>query len=495
MTHKPALSPFVAFLPLVILVAFLSLTIYTFGDGALSGGSQISLLVATAVCIAIGMWAYKVPWTDFEKAIEGNVKRVTTALLILLAIGALSGSWMVSGIVPTMIYYGMEMIHPDFFLFTSCLICALVSVMTGSSWTTIATIGIALMGIGQAQGFSEGWIAGAIVSGAYFGDKMSPLSDTTVLASSTVGVRLFTHIRYMFFTTVPAMAVALLVFLLAGFSGRSGGGEIMHLYSAGLQDKFNLSLFSLLIPVLTGVMIYRRVPSLITLFMATLMASAYALIFQPDLLFEISGLAAGSWESQFRGLMQMLFGATSLDMGHAMLNDLVATGGMSGMMDTIWLILCAMCFGGAMAAGGFLEAITRVFVRAVHHTFGLVASTVGSGIFMNLVTADQYISIILTGNMYREAFHVRGYEARLLSRTVEDAVTVTSPLIPWNTCGMTQATVLGVSTWTYLPYCVFNYLCPLMSMLMALLGYKIFRRKGAPAPDGAADETHAAAAD
>ena len=476
MKQKQTPSSLVSFLPLVVLVAILSLTIYTFGDGALSGGSQISLLVSSAVCTTIGMWRYNVPWQDFESAIEGNVKRVTTALFILLVIGALSGTWMISGIVPTMIYYGIQIIHPDFFLISTCVICALISVMTGSSWTTIATIGIALLGVGQAQGFSEGWIAGAIISGAYFGDKMSPLSDTTVLASSTVGVKLFTHIRYMLYTTVPAMTIALVVFLFAGFNSRSGSMELMQLYTQSLDAKFNLSLFSLIVPVITAILICKKVPSLITLFLATLMAALYGLFFQQHLLTEIANMEGSQIFVQFKGIMQTLFGSTQLEMGNDALNELVATGGMSGMMDTIWLILCAMCFGGVMSASGFLEGITRVFTKAVHNAFGLISSTVSSGLFLNLVTADQYISIILTGNMFKETFDQQGYEARLLSRTAEDAVTVTSPLIPWNTCGMTQATVLGVSTWTYFPYCIFNYLCPLMSILVATCGYKVFRK-------------------
>ena len=476
MTNKQTPSSLVSFFPLVVLVAILSVTIYTFGDGALSGGSQISLLVTSAVCTTIGMWCYQVPWRAFEAAVEHNVRNVTTALMILLIIGSLSGIWMVSGIVPTMIYYGIQIIHPSFFLVSSCFICALVSLMTGSSWTTIATIGIALLGIGQAQGFSEGWIAGAIISGAYFGDKMSPLSDTTVLASSTVGVPLFTHIRYMLYTTVPAMVIALLVFLFAGFNSRNGSMEMMDMYLTALDSKFNISLISLIVPVVTAFLIYKKVPSLITLFLATLMAVVYAMISQPHLLQEVAGFSNDAFPL-FKGVMQTLFGDTQLDMGHESLNDLVSTGGMRGMLDTIWLILCAMCFGGVMAAGGFLDGITRVFVKFVHHTFGLISSTVGSGLFLNLVTADQYISIILTGKMFKDTYESRGYETRLLSRAAEDAVTVTSPLIPWNTCGMTQATVLGVSTWVYFPYCVFNYLCPLMSILIATIGFKVFRTK------------------
>ena len=468
-------SSIVSFVPLLVLVALLSVTIYAFGDGALSGGSQICLLVASAVCATIGMWRYGVAWKAFEHAIETNVKRVTEAVFILLMIGALSGIWMISGVVPTMIYYGLQIIHPAFFLLTTCVLCAVVSLMTGSSWTTVATIGVALIGIGQAQGFHEGWVAGAIISGAYFGDKMSPLSDTTVLASSTVGVRLFTHIRYLVYTTIPALLCALVVYLIAGFTLPAGDATSIQSYAAALDAKFDITPWALIVPLLTAVMIWKRLPSLITLFLSTLMAIVFALLYQPNVLLEIASSGTDAL-ALFKGTMQSVFGATQIDMGTAELNDLVSTGGMAGMMDTIWLILCAMCFGGVMSASGFLAGISRVFLSFVRRTFSLVASTVWSGILFNLVTADQYISIILTGNMFKETYHDNGYEARLLSRTTEDAVTVTSPLIPWNTCGMTQATVMGVATWTYLPYAVFNYLCPVFSIIIAITGYRIFKK-------------------
>lgn len=481
MNSKKAPSTLVSFIPLLVLVAMLGVTISLFGDAALSGGSQVCLLVAAAVCICIGMWRYGVSWQAFEEAIEKNVKRVATAMFILLLIGALSGMWMVSGIVPTMICYGIDIIHPSLFLFCTCVVCALVSVMTGSSWTTIATIGVALLGVGQAQGFHEGWVAGAIISGAYFGDKMSPLSDTTVLASSSVGVRLFTHIRYMLYTTLPALVIALVVYLVVGFGHDGAGDDQIRFYSDVLRSKFCISPLALIVPLATGYLIYRRVPSLITLFAGVLMAVVYGLMFQAEVLREVVDVPGGGWQTMVKGVMQTVLGETHLSMGYEELDDLVSTRGMAGMMDTIWLILCAMCFGGCMMAGGFLEGVTRVFVRGARRAVGLVASTIGSGLFLNLATADQYISIILTGNMFRPVYHDGGYEARLLSRTTEDAVTVTSPLIPWNSCGMTQATVLGVSTWTYLPYCVFNYMCPLVSMLMVATGYKIVRKAQAVA--------------
>lgn len=469
-------SPLVSLLPIVLLAGMLFATIHTFGSDALGGGSQISLLVTTACCAFIGMTFYRIPWKDFERAITNNIAGVSSALLILLIIGALSGIWMVSGVVPTLIYYGMQIIHPDFFLASTCLICALVSVMTGSSWTTIATIGIALMGIGKAQGFHEGWIAGAIISGAYFGDKVSPLSDTTVLASSVTETPLFTHIRYLMITTVPSLLIALILFTVMGLT-HEGGSTVQEMasFATTLEGKFNITPWLLLVPIVTGILIARKVPSIVTLAISTLLACAAALIFQPDLLREVAGEGGGL----FKGSMMTCYGSTNLQTDNAMLTELVATRGMSGMMNTVWLILCAMCFGGAMTAGGMLGSITSVCVRFIKNRISTVASTVFSGLFLNIATADQYISIILLGNMFGDIYKRQGYESRLLSRTTEDAVTVTSVLIPWNTCGLTQATILSVPTLTYLPFCFFNYISPLMSILVAATGYKIV--KAAPA--------------
>lgn len=473
---KKAPSPLVSLIPIVVLMSLLFAIIRTFGSDALSGGSQVALITTTAVCIFIGMAFYKIPWKDYELAITNNVAGVTTAIIILLIIGALSGIWMISGVVPTLIYYGMQVIHPSFFLASTCIICALVSVMTGSSWTTIATIGIALMGIGKAQGFADGWIAGAIISGAYFGDKVSPLSDTTVLASSVTDTPLFRHIRYMMITTVPSIIITLIIFTVAGFSHDAGNTEHIAEVAKALNDKFFISPWLLSVPIVTGILIAKRVPSIITLFLSTLLAGIFALIFQPDLLKEISGAATANVDSLFKGLMMAIYGKTNLQTENAVLTDLIATRGMSGMMNTIWLILCAMCFGGAMTASGMLGSITSVFVHFMKKTVSVVSATVFSGLFLNIATADQYISIILTGNMFSDIYAKKGYESCLLSRTTEDSVTVTSVLIPWNTCGMTQATILSVSTLTYLPYCFFNLISPLMSIIIAAIGYKIARR-------------------
>ena len=383
---------------------------------------------------------------------------------------------MISGVVPTLIYYGMQIIHPSFFLASTCIICVLISVMTGSSWTTIATIGIALMGIGKAQGFEEGWIAGAIISGAYFGDKVSPLSETTILAASVTDTPLFRHIRYMMITTIPSLVITLIIFTVAGFSHDANNTQHITEVAAALNEKFHITPWLLIVPVATGILIARKVPSIITLFLSTLLAGIFALIFQPDLLQEISGMAASGFDSLFKGLMMTFYGSTSLHTDNAVLTDLIATRGMSGMMNTIWLILCAMCFGGAMTASGMLGSITSIFVRFMKKTVSVVGATVCSGLFLNLATADQYISIILTGNMFRDIYAKKGYESCLLSRTTEDSVTVTSVLIPWNTCGMTQATILSVPTLVYLPYCFFNIISPLMSITVAAIGYKIVKR-------------------
>lgn len=476
MNNKKLPSPLLSLVPIIILVIMLAITIYLFGSDALGGGSQVCLLAASGVCVLIGMGGYKRKWKEFENAISENIHGVASALIILLIIGALSGAWMISGVVPTLIYYGIQIIHPSFFLVSTCAICAIVSVMTGSSWTTIATIGIALMGIGEAQGFDPGWIAGAIISGAYFGDKVSPLSDTTVLASSVTGTPIFSHIRYLMYTTVPSMVLTLIIFTIAGLSHEAADTGHIGEFTQALDSKFHISGWLMIVPIATAIMIAKKVPSIVTLFISTGLATLFAILFQPTLLAEVAGDAGSQLLTLIKGGMAILFGSTSLETGNTAINELIATRGMGGMMDTIWLILCAMCFGGTMTAGGMLESITRVFTRFAKTRVGMVSSTVASGLFLNITTADQYISIILTGNMFREIYEKNGYEGKLLGRTTEDAVTVTSPLIPWNTCGMTQATILNVPTMTYLPYSFFNLISPLMSIFIAATGYTIVRK-------------------
>lgn len=463
----------IAAIPLGVLITTLALVIKCFGADAIMGGSQIALLFASSVAATLAIVFCGCTWSTLEDAIVENIRTSASAIIILLLIGAISGTWMLSGVVPTLICYGLEVIHPKIFLGIACIICALVSVITGSSWTTIATIGVALMGIGQAMGFSEGWIAGAIISGAYFGDKISALSDTTVLASAAAKVPLFDHIKYMMITTVPSFAIAACVFFVVSIlHAPESAAQIEHI-SQTLHGTFNISAWLLIVPVLTAVLILKKLPALITLFAATVMAAVAMLVFQPDIVTSIGGEGAlGS----FKALMTACSSSTATDTGDAMLNELVATRGMGGMMSTIWLILCAMCFGGVMAGSGMLAALTRMFMRFAKRPLSIVISTISTGIFCNLTTADQYISIIITGNTFGDLYRRRGLEGRLLSRSVEDSATVTSVLIPWNSCGMTQSTVLGVATIAYLPYCLFNIISPLLSILVAATGYKIVKR-------------------
>ena len=465
--------PLVALLPILVLIIFVALAVGLFGADALNGASQMALLLATAVTLFIAKLTVNVQWATFEKALHKNIKNISTALLILLIIGALSGTWMVSGVVPLFISYGMKLIRPEVFLLSAVLISALVSVITGSSWTTVATIGIALMGIGRAQGYPDGWIAGAIISGAYFGDKMSPLSDTTILASSISGTPLFTHIRYMWITTIPSMIITLIVFTIAGFSFSRGSTDDILIYQQALNERFNLSLWLLLIPAITVIMISKRYPPLVTLFISMLLAAFAALLFQKDILLEIAG---GTTKIDLlKGMSMSVFGPTTLKAGNAEIDSLIATRGMQGMLFTVWLIICATCFGAAMSAGRMIESITDWFTNYITRTGSLVAATVTTGLLSNLTLGDQYLSLILSGNLFKELYEKRGYESRLLSRSMEDSITVTSVLIPWNSCGMTQSTVLGVSTLTYFPYAVFNYVSPLMSIAIAVIGYKIKR--------------------
>ena len=466
--------PLVATIPLVVLIGLLAVIIALFGSDSLSGGSQVSLLAAMAVCVFISMVFYKTSWKAFEAQIEKTVGGVAVMILILLAVGMLSGSWMISGVVPTLIYYGVQMLSPQFFLVCACVICALVSLLSGSSWTTIATIGVALLGINEAVA------AGAIISGAYFGDKMSPLSDTTILASSSAGVDIFAHIRYMMLTTMPAFLITLLIFTAMGLGFDADDSIHVHQYTEGLSGTFNISLWTLLVPVLTGVLIVKRVPSLIVLFLSAMMAGITALILQPHILTEIAGDAELSTVGALtKGLVMTFYGSTAVETGSAELNELVSTGGMAGMLNTIWLIVCAMCFGAVMVASGMIESITRVVISWVHSRVGLVASTASTGLFLNVTTGDQFISIVLTANMFKNVYQKQGYEPRLLSRTAEDSATVTSVLVPWNTCGLTQSTVLGVATIAYLPYCFFNILSPLMTIMVAAAGWKIKRMHNA----------------
>lgn len=471
------MKSFLSLIPFVSLIALIFICVSVFGTDALDGATQVSLLIASAICVLVGYLTGRVEWDALEREMTDKIASCMPSIIILLLIGAIGGTWMVSGIVPTMIYYGVQVLRPEWFLVSSSVFCALVSVMVGSSWTTVATIGVALMGIGRALGFDDGWVAGSIITGAYFGDKLSPLSDTTVLASSVSGTPLFTHIRYMMTTTIPTFSVSLLVFTVAGLLiNVSGSSDVAFLEE--LKDTFFISPWLLLVPVLTGVMIARRWPAMVVLFLAALMAAVVAGFCQPELIAQIAGRAEDGLLASYEGVMKVIYAPTRLQTGSEMLDELVRTGGMAGMMPTVWLIICAQVFGGAVTATGVLRDMMGLLLRFVRGTGTLVGSTVMTGIFCNVALADQFLSIILTSSVFKDIYRERGYESRLLSRTCEDGATVTSVLVPWNTCGLVQSTVLGVATLTYLPYCFFNLLSPVVSIVFAAFGWGIHREEG-----------------
>lgn len=472
----------VSLLPFLFLVATLSVVIYVFGADALMGASQVALLLAAGFTVLLAMVLYRIPWKAFEESILDNITSVGTSIVILLLIGAVSGSWMISGVVPTMIYYGMKVIFPDIFLFATCIISALIAVMTGSSWTTIATIGVALVGIGTAQGYEPGWIAGAIISGAYFGDKVSPLSDTTVLASSSAGTPLFTHIRFMMVTTVPSFIITLIIFLVASLMHDKPSASVAADFANDLTSTFNISPWLFLVPVVTAILIARKVSAIATLFIAAVVAGVAAVFFQPHILGAVANettpdsASVLSFLEGYKGLFITYYGSTAIDTGNETLNSLISTRGMTGMLNTVFLIIAASCFGGVLIGSGMIQSLTDALVKFVKRRVTMVASTVGTGIFANMITGDQYLSILLTSSLYKKLYQERGYESKLLSRSVEDSATVVSVLIPWNSCGMTQATVLKVATLEYLPFCFFNLISPMMSIFIAAIGYKIVNK-------------------
>ncbi|MCF0191895.1 MAG: sodium:proton antiporter [Prevotella sp.] len=468
-TIKHNMHPAVGLIPIVSLVLFIAAAFYAFDGEIYGGGSQLAMLFATAVslCISIGFYRYK--WADYIKTLSKVVGETTESIAIIFLIGMLSASWMLCGAVPTLICYGVKVLSPVIFLFTTCLICSVISLMTGSSWSCIATIGVALYGIGTALGVPAGWTAGAIISGAYFGDKMSPLSETTVLAASTTGTPLFTHVRYMLGTTTPSMIIASIVFIIAGF-GLADSDSISKFEQVKLlKENFNISLWTLLVPVITLIMIVKKVPALVTLFLSSILAGITAIILQPHITAQLAGSDTVNLHTLLKGITTAFVSGTNFNFGNAMLERLTSTGGMAGMCNTVWLIICALFYGASMIYCGMLQSTMSALTSVIKGRLGLVSSTVAAGITFNLTTCDQCTAIIITGSLYKDTYEREGFESKLLSRTIEDSTTIVSPLIPWSTCGMTQSAVLGIATLDYLPYCVFNYISPFMSILVAAL--------------------------
>lgn len=470
-------------IPVVILVALLMFNvIFAFEDDATGGSNQFILLIGALVAGIIG-YRNRVSYKFMMQEIGENLKSVTTAILILLMVGSLSGTWLLSGIIPTMIYYGLDLLNPGLFLPASVLIAAIISVATGSSWTTTATIGIALIAIGKAMGISTPMIAGAVISGAYFGDKMSPLSDTTNLAPAMAGASLIEHIKYMAYTTVPTFIITLLAFTIINLNldYQSTALETQSLHQA--LNAFNIHPLLLLVPVVVVICIVKKINPLIALFIGTILGAAFALIFQPKLVSEIalnSGIAKiGSSPpsltalNAYKGTMLAITQDIAIETGNISMNDLFTAGGMKGMLNTIWLIICAMIFGGVMDAIGALKKISSSLLKVATSTFGLFASTLGSALAINITASDQYLAIVVPGKMYKQAFEDKGLDPVNLSRTLEDGGTVTSVLVPWNTCGAYQSTVLGVNVSDYFVYAIFNWLSPFMTLFFAALNIKI----------------------
>jgi NhaC family Na+:H+ antiporter len=470
---KPSLLQ--ALIPIVFLIFLLSLNVYFFGDGALDGSNQIALILSAGVAAII---ALKVgfKWATMLDGIVSSISSAMSSILILLLIGSLAGTWLLSGIVPAMIYYGLNILNPTIFLFAACIVSAIVSVATGSSWSTIATLGLALLGIGQTLGLSEGVVAGAIISGAYFGDKMSPLSDTTNLAPAMAGTDLFTHIKYMAYTTVPSIVITLIILLVIGFMNNSEADiEQVGLVQAAIQDRFNINLWLFLVPAIVIFMIVKKISAIPALLIGSLLGGVFAIIFQPQIIESISGGGTSFFEQSYKAVMLSMYGDISINTSNEMVNELLSTGGMAGMLNTIWLIVCAMVFGGIMESTNMLRVITASIIKLANSTGSLVASTAGTCVFFNVTASDQYLAIVVPGRMFAETYKERDLKPEVLSRTLEDSGTVTSVLIPWNTCGATQSSVLGVSTWTYAPYAFFNIISPFMTILFAYLNIKIRR--------------------
>ena len=469
---KKELSLGIALLPIVILVLLLSYNVLVYGDDALGGSNQFILLLGAAVAGIVGFY-YKIGYQKMIDKDAENLQSVTGALLILLFVGALAGTWLISGIIPAMIYYGLQILHPSIFLPACIIICAIISLATGSSWTTSATVGIALIGIGKVLGIPVGMVAGAVISGAYFGDKLSPLSDTTNLAPAMAGGELFSHIKYMTLTTIPSIIITLVVFFILSLTQSTSGAADTETLMLAIEEKFTITPWLFIVPGTVILLIIKKSPPLIALLIGTLLGGLFAVVFQSKILLEITESSILSFEVAYRAIMNSITISTEINTSNTLLNDLFTSGGMEGMLGTIWLIICAMVFGGIMDAIGALERVSNALLNWAQTTFQLFASTVASCLAINLTASDQYLAIVIPGKMFAKAYKDRKLAPENLSRTLEDSGTVTSVLIPWNTCGAYQSGVLGVDVGDYFVYAIFNWLSPFMTLLFAAFNIKI----------------------
>ena len=466
------LNIFEAIVPVAILMGMLAYNVFFIEDQEWFGTytNQYILLIGGFVAF-IGGLLNKVTPIVMAKEVWENLKSVFVPIMILFLVGALAGTWLISGVIPAMVYYGLQVLSPEIFLPASVIIAAVISIATGSSWTTSATVGIALVGIGRALEINPGMIAGAVISGAYFGDKMSPLSDTTNLAPAMSGTDLFTHIRYMTITTIPTIIITLIVFgIISATIEPTGNADISNLL-ASINKTFNISPWLFLVPVAVIILIFLKTKPLVALASGVILAAIFAVIFQPEVLKGIS-------ESSFSAISNSILTDTAIATDNEKLNDLFFSGGMRGMLWTIFLIICAMVFGGIMDGIGALARITKALLSVATSIFGLFASTVISCLGLNIIASDQYLAIVIPGKMFKKAFEDKGLAPENLSRTLEDSGTVTSVLIPWNTCGAYQSGVLGVGVGEYFIYAIFNWLSPFSTLLFAAFRIKIKMLKG-----------------
>ncbi|WP_348719178.1 Na+/H+ antiporter NhaC [uncultured Algoriphagus sp.] len=463
-----------ALIPLIFLIVLLVLNIRVFGTDGLSGSNQIVLILSAGVAALVAIYRLGFHWETLQDGMVKSISSAMSSILILFLIGALAGTWLISGIVPAMIYYGLQVLSPTIFLFAACIVSAVVSVSTGSSWTTVATVGVALLGIGKALGFEEGIIAGAIISGAYFGDKMSPLSDTTNLAPAMAGTDLFTHIKHMAKTTVPSIIITFIIFIIIGFNYETNGSvDDVKAISQVIQENFNINGWLFIVPLGGLVLIVKKVPAIPALLVGALLGGVFAIIFQPEIIALIADEGGSYAYLSFKAVMMSLYGEISVVTSNDVVNELLVTRGMGGMLNTIWLIICAMIFGGIMEVSGMLRVLAEAVIQKVHRVGSLIASTAATCVFFNITTSDQYLAILVPGRMYADVYKKRKLKPENLSRTLEDSATVTSVLVPWNTCGATQASVLGVATLVYAPYCFFNIISPFMTILYGYLNIGI----------------------
>ena len=475
-TSKKIIPLQIAILPLIFLVVLLSFNLYAnvfiYDADPLAGSSQFILILSGAFAAMIGN-LYNVSYKDVVNSISNSIKSVTPALIILLWVGALAGTWMISGIIPSMVYYGLKILDPNIFLPACIIICSIISVATGSSWTTSATVGIALVGIGKALEIPAGMVGGAVIAGAYFGDKLSPLSDTTNLAAAVSKVDLFKHIKYLTYTTIPSISITLIVFIILGINQSSSGVTDNSFLINTIENTFNISLVLFIVPIIVLIMIVKKTPPIKALTLGTLLGALFAVLFQPQIINELSDSSNSSIIASYKVLIDTITSDVSITTESEILNELFSTGGMIGMLNTIFLVMATMIFGGSMDAIGAIKSISKALLSLADNIFKLFASTVASCLALNLTASDQYLSIVVSGKMFEKAFEDKGLAPENLSRTLEDSATVTSALIPWNSCGAYHSSVLGVSVGEYFIYAIFNWISPFMTLIYAALRIKI----------------------